>query len=134
LEVLRAPAAASATADGALYSLTRWDVRSLDELLAHLGSTIAGLAGFDRFRRVYDAFALTRPLGISPGALIRATTNEPTADTVRELDAALRARYAAADWRTVLQPINDALRGRQRDALVAYVLHRMRADPASRHI
>jgi hypothetical protein len=46
----------------------------------------------------------------------------------------LRARYAAADWRSVVQPINDQMRVLQRDALVAHVLHQMRADPSSEHI
>lgn len=133
LEVLRAPAVA-AQPDGALYALTRWDRRSLQDLLAHFGVAAADLAHFARFRQVYDAMALATTMGISTTALLAATTNEPVADTARALDAALRARYADADWRTVVQPINDALRGLQRDALVAYILHRMRADPASAHI
>ena len=32
------------------------------------------------------------------------------------------------------QPINDAMRSLQRDALVAYILHQMRSNPASSHI
>src|SRR5204863_2831640 len=44
------------------------------------------------------------------------------------------ARYDPASWRDVVQPINDAMRGLQRDALVAYILHQMRSNPASVHI
>src|SRR5262249_40467248 len=55
----------------------------------------------------------------------------PTGDTVRDLQAALRARYDAASWRDVVRPINDELRGLQRDALVAYMLHQMRSHPES---
>jgi hypothetical protein len=134
VNVLSDTTAATAGTDGPLYTLTRWDRRSLDDLLAHFGGDVAGLAHFEQFRRVYDAFALARKMGIPTGALIRATTNEPTGDTVRELQAALRARYEAADWRAVVQPINDEMRALQRDALVAYVLHRMRAAPATAHI
>ena len=88
----------------------------------------------DTFRRVSDAYVWVTTLGISASALIAATTNEPTADNVRDLQAALRARYAESDWLNVIKPINDELRGLQRDALVAYILHQMRANPASAHI
>ena len=74
LTILRDPQAASA--DGRLFTLTRWDKASLDSLLAHFGISIAGLADFDLFRRVYDAFELIQEMGISAGALIKATTNE----------------------------------------------------------
>lgn len=133
LSALRDPVLAGA-ADGPLYPLTRWERRSLNDLLAHFGGDLASLGHFDRFVRVYDALALARLMGISAGPLLRATTNEPTAATVRDLDAALRARFDAAEWRTVVQPINDVLRGLQRDALVACILHRMRGDAATRHI
>ncbi|HEY0377591.1 MAG TPA: neuraminidase-like domain-containing protein [Pyrinomonadaceae bacterium] len=134
ITVLTDPSAAASTPDGPLYSLTRWDKKSLDDLLAHFGGDVPGLVHFDQFRRAYDAFALARKMGINAGALIRATTNEPAGDTVRELQAALRARYEPADWRNVVQTINDEMRALQRDALVAYVLHRMRAAPATEHI
>jgi hypothetical protein len=134
LTVLEDPAAATQTVDSLLFSLTRWDKASLDDLLAHFGGNLAGLAGFGLFRRVYDAFALIQTMGISAQALIRATTNEPDGNTVRDTQAALRARYDAADWRTVVQPINDEMRGLQRDALVAYILHQMRSKTATEHI
>jgi len=73
-------------------------------------------------------------MGVGAGALIAATTNDPGPDTVRALQAALRARYDPDDWREVVQPINDALRGLRRDALVTYVLHHMRSRPATAHI
>jgi len=45
------------------------------------------------FCRVYDAFVLAGQMSISTQALIQVTTNEPTGDTVRSLQAALRAQY-----------------------------------------
>jgi hypothetical protein len=134
LSVLQDPATATATTDSALYALTRWDRVSLNELLAHLGGNVAGLAHFDQFRRVYDAFALIQTMGIAASALIKATTNAPGGSIVRNFQGALHARYDAADWRDVVQPINDALRGHQRDALVAYILHQMHTNPVTAHI
>jgi hypothetical protein len=134
LAVLRDPANATEKPDSLLFAITRWNRDSLNELLEWFGGKVVGLGSFGLFRRVYDAMALTRQLGIPGQALTQTTTNEPTANTVRALQAALRARYDAADWREVIRPINDEMRSMQRDALVAYILHRMRLNPASAHI
>ena len=49
--------------------------------------------------------------------------------------AICRPRCAPAttprDWPTSLKPINDEMRGLQRDALVAYILHQMRVEPGN---
>ncbi len=140
LTALKDPTTATRNSDSLLFTITRWNQTSLNDVLAHFSSNIAGLGHFDLFRRVYDAFALIQKMGISAKALIQATTkiqattNNPTSNTVRDLQAALRARYDAADWRDVVRPINDEMRSLQRDALVAYILHRMRSNPASAHI
>src|SRR5262249_33323558 len=99
LNILKDPVAATAKADGSFFTLIRSDRTSLDDLLSHFCWKVADLRHFARFRRVYDAFAMIRRMGTSAGALIEATTNEPAGDTVRDFQAALRARYAAADWR-----------------------------------
>lgn len=134
LRALQDPATATAKADSALFALTHWDRGSLHDLLAHFGSSVADLSHFDEFRRVHDAFALIQTTGGAASTLIKATTNAPDGGVVRDFQAALRARYDAADWWAVVQPINDALRGLQRDALVAYILHHMRSNPATAHI
>ena len=134
LTALKDPTTATQNTDSLLFTITRWNQTSLNDVLAQFNANIAGLGHFDLFRRVYDAFTLIQKMGISASALIQATTNEPTGDTVRDLQAALRARYDAADWRDVVRPINDEMRSLQRDALVAYILHQMRSHPASAHI
>lgn len=125
LDVLQDPAATLPNGDARLLTVTGWQGESLDALLARFGKTRADLASIAVFRRVANAFQHVAALGIPATALIAAATNEPTATTVRNLQSALRARYAEADWRAVAKPINDALRGRQRDALVAYILLKM---------
>ena len=134
LTALKDPTTATQNPDSLLFTITRWNPASLDDVLAQFSGNIAGLGHFDLFSRVYDAFALIQKMGISAKALIQATTNEPTGNRVRDLQAALRARYDAADWRDVVRPINDEMRGLQRDALVAYILHQMRSHPESAHI
>jgi len=134
LAVLKDPTTAMQNTDSLLFTITRWNQTSLNEVLVQFSSNIAGLGHFDLFRRVYDAFALIEKMGILAKALIQATTNDPTSNMVRDLQAALRARYDAADWRDVVRPINDEMRSLQRDALVAYILHKMRSNPDSEHI
>jgi hypothetical protein len=134
LTVLEDSTTATQNTDSLLFTITRWNQTSLNDVLGQFGGNVAGLRHFDLFRRIYDVFALVQKMGIAAKGLINATTNEPTADTVHALQAALRARYAAADWRDVVRPINDEMRGLQRDALVAYILHQMRSHVESAHV
>lgn len=135
LTVLRDPAALTPAGESVLLTLTRWEPGSLDALLARFGhADRSALRDLETFARVYNAYTWVKQLGIPATALITAATNEPTAATVRDLQAALRARHAPADWLALLQPINDQLRELRRDALVAYVLRELRNDPNSAHI
>lgn len=134
LAVLKDPVAATENNDSLLFTLTRWNKVSLTDLLTHFGGNIANLSHFNLFLRMHEAFALLEPMGISAKALLRATTNAPAGGTVRELQSALSARYDAATWRDAVKPINDEMRGLQRDALVTHILHRMRTHPDSAHI
>src|SRR6266699_1004056 len=97
LTVLKDPTTATQNTDSLLFTITRWNHTPLHDVIAQFGGNIAGLGHFDLFRRINNAFALVQKMGISAKALIQATTNEPTGDTVRDLQAALRARYAADD-------------------------------------
>jgi peptidoglycan hydrolase-like protein with peptidoglycan-binding domain len=117
-----------------LFSLTRWETNSLDALLTHFGKVIGDLSQIEVFDRIYSAYQIVKQIGIPAIALIQATTNEPTGITVRNFQSALRARYDESTWLQVLKPINDEMRGLQRDALVAYILHQMRSNPATAHI
>lgn len=138
--VIQSLTAATSQPERLLFSLTRWESDSLDALLTQFGKVKDGkadrsaLKDLATFSRVYTANLVMKKLGIPASALIKATINEPNATTVRDLQAALRARYAESDWLNVLKPINDEMRALQRDALVAYILHQMRANPDTAHI
>jgi len=67
---------------------------------------------------VYDAFALIQQMGISASALIQATTNEPTSATERDFQDRPAFSLRSRGLEKLVQPINDELRGLQRDALV----------------
>ena len=120
--------------DSILFIITRWNIISFNDLLAYLGKQPSDLADFGLFMRVYDAFKIIQQTGISARSLIQATTNDPAGDTVRKMQAALRALYDPDSWRSLVKPINDEMRSLQRDALVAYILHQMSLHPESSYI
>jgi hypothetical protein len=134
LSVLQDPTTTLPNGDSLLLTLTGWESGSLDALLTRFGKSRTDLTHLDTFRRVYDAYTCVTTFGIAASALLVAAINEPKADTVHDLQAALRARYAEADWLKVLKPINDEMRGLQRDALVAYVLQKLGKNTDTNHI
>jgi hypothetical protein len=124
LAILQNPAGALPDGRPALQTLTGWSRESLDALLQSFFGNVqlVTLSSIGNFRRIYDAFSIVRTCRISPGALIAATTNAPSATTVVALQSTLRALYAEPDWVALIRPINDTMRIHQRDALVAYIL------------
>ena len=157
LEVLRAPTARDEQGILLLERVAGWREADLTALLDHFGLALSDLGHLRHLVRLHGVFEVVRKMGIGGSTLISMTTNEPDADSLRDLQAALRARYddtpapranlsadeetpargllpASRDWLRLIQPINDELRGLQRDALVAHVLHEMARKPATRHI
>ncbi len=123
-----------------VYALIRWESSSLDSLLVRFGKVKDGNADRDALTdlttlcRVHDAFESVNKLAVPAAVLIKAATNEPAPASVRDFQAALRARYDEKDWLEVLRPINDEMRSLQRNALVAYILHQMSLKTESEHI
>jgi hypothetical protein len=82
-------------------------------------------------RRLWDALQVLEIFGVAGDALINATeiiSTTKTSDERFAIAGALRntvkARYEPENWQRVAQPIFDKLRQRQRDALVAHIMHR----------
>jgi hypothetical protein len=134
VSLLEAPAATLPSGESALPVLLGWDAGSLGTLLTRFGLTLADLGNIDALRRVHDAYALVRTSGIPAVALIAATINDPPAAALQGLEAAVRARYDRDGLLDVIKEVHDELRDVRRDALVAYVLHGLAANPATSHI
>jgi Neuraminidase-like domain len=140
LTLLKAPDAAAqpelgqGSESSLLFRLTRWEERSRTTILTHFGMVVGDLTDPQKFRRIFNAYEPLKALGISASTSIDAANNKPSAITVRNLQSSLRARYSESDWLNVLKPINDEMRGLQRDALVAYILHQMRQNVDTQHI
>ena len=134
LSALQKPDTLLADGRSLLLSLTGWETASRDAFLARFGLAVAGLARVESFSRVHAACRMAKKVGIPAAALLAAVTNEPAASTVQALQAALRARHDESGWRAIIRPINDELRGLQRDALVAFILRRIGESATTRHI
>jgi hypothetical protein len=117
-----------------LLKVTGWDESSYDDLLERFDWHQAPLSDLNKFRRMNEAFEVVNKFGVPAAPLLNWTTNQPVADTVRDIQNSLRAKYDESVWLTALQPINDQLRSCQRDALVSYILHVMQKDNATKNI
>ncbi|HEV2647203.1 MAG TPA: neuraminidase-like domain-containing protein [Acidobacteriaceae bacterium] len=133
LNVLQDPIAVLSTnAQGALLSLTGWSLPALNALLERFfgDTSLAPLANIRNFARVFDAVSLVNACRVPAVTLLAAVSNAPSPTAIGALQSALRASYSPADWSGVVQPINDDMRRRQRDALVAWILQGIvAADP-----
>jgi len=67
--------------------------------------------------------------GISGAALVGLASVPATAGTASSARGTLQSQYAQSDWFGAIQPVEDTLRGKRRDALVAYLLGPGTADP-----
>jgi hypothetical protein len=80
-------------------------------------------------RRLWDALQVVERFGVSPSSiagwtkiLSRAATGSERFAIARGVKEAIKARFEPAAWQALARPVFDALRQRQRDALVAYII------------
>jgi hypothetical protein len=124
IDVISAPTAQDARTR--LASMTGWDATDVEFLAGATGLALPDVS----FRaaagpaRLLAAFALARRLGIAVVRLHTWAHTAPDAAQAREIVQTVKARYGDEEWIAAAKPLNDALRERQRNALVAYVLTR----------
>lgn len=98
-----------------------------DELLV----SCPAFAQVKQISRLWDVLRAAEQLGVSLDAIVNSTEIIDTTKTQAErfaiatnLRKIVKARYETENWRRIAQPIFDKLRQRQRDALVAWIMHR----------
>jgi Tc toxin complex TcA C-terminal TcB-binding domain/Neuraminidase-like domain len=114
-----------------LAQATGWDPQIIAELTGANGFNL-GAADFKnevRLLHLQECARLIKRLGVSAQQLFTwASLNADFAALQRgaqDIKKTVQAKYDEATWLTVAKPLNDKLRERQRDALVAYLLPRM---------
>ncbi|HZD00263.1 MAG TPA: neuraminidase-like domain-containing protein [Actinomycetes bacterium] len=133
------PASALNDILSALATLTTWKVADLQALHAGLqlqhgaSSDYARAETYLRLRRCFQAIKrlgvdATQPLS---WALRDDDTNDRQLMTAQQVRQAAKARYDSNAWLTVATPLQDDLREKKRDALVAWLVeHAQRTEPA----
>lgn len=115
-----------------LSRLSGWNETLLKDLGARFGFTLAGLQKPASHRKLRDAVELLQQrLGVdvaTAAKFIPAKLDAAGSDLIR---GALKARYDDLIWLTVLKAIQNDLRNKKRDALVAYLLGTNRAFKSS---
>ncbi len=107
----------------ALIEATGWDEAELTHLTGSSGFNLTD-AEFKNEQwalRLQACMKLSRRLGISTAKLFVWARNQPEASQATDVVQTVKAKYGDEQWLTVGKPLNDALRDRQREALVAYV-------------
>ena len=117
--------------------LTRRDFETVRQTAISLGFKddldliAAGFSQEKGIRRLWDALQTVDALAVTVGAVTGATaiisptkTAEERFAIAADLRNTVKARYEPENWQRIAQPIFDKLRQRQRDALVAHIMHR----------
>jgi hypothetical protein len=105
-----------------LANLTGLDSVALTAIATAYGLSTTDYADPATIDRLIIAAGFLRRLGIDLTTAQTLVQPVLTAAETMVMRQALKARYAEADWWGVLQTVQDALRLRKRDALVAYLL------------
>jgi peptidoglycan hydrolase-like protein with peptidoglycan-binding domain len=110
-----------------LSSLYGWDSGQLKDLMDLLNVTLEPAAKSDLrdvnvLVQLYKCFATMSLLGTSAADCVRWSHPSLTPEDSVKIKQTLKARYSDDDWLVVTQPLQDSLRERKRDALVAYLL------------
>ncbi|MCG3209849.1 MAG: hypothetical protein FOGNACKC_03476 [Anaerolineae bacterium] len=107
-----------------LAAATGWPATVIDEALAACELDAAALIDERPATRLERVIELSRTTGAPPAKLKAWASQPPSAQQAQEIVNTVKARYDDSAWLDVAARLNDALRERQRDALVAYVLTR----------
>ncbi|MGE3287479.1 MAG: neuraminidase-like domain-containing protein [Pseudonocardia sp.] len=121
--ILARPDRTTPQGTGQLAELMGWVSADLDDVLAHHGYALAELGSLAALDTVTRTLALVAATQQRAEDLRRWVTTAPSPELVRVIRTSLRARLSDDAWRETMTSVNDQLRNRRRDALVAYVLH-----------
>ncbi len=124
-DLVLAPGATIAAVTALLARLTGLDATVLADLDTHFGFSTPNLDKYrlpETYGTLREAATLVRALGVDV-ATAKTLAKPRLGDAeVASLRRALKARYTESDWLGVLGGIQDGLRTKKRDALVAFLL------------
>jgi hypothetical protein len=111
-----------------LFRISYWEVSEIESLMAMLQVTYDPLVIADNDCRnaamvlqFADILASCKLIGINPQLVLQALTPDVSMDAARNIRMAAKARYSDDEWAKVAKPLQDVLRERQRQSLVAFI-------------
>ncbi len=114
-----------------LTQATGWDAPVIEALVGAGGFTLSA-ADFKKeiaLLRLQNAMRLIKRLGVLAEQLFAWAKLDADfvqlSEIAQDLKKTVHAKYDEETWLTIAKPLNDTLRERQRDALVAYLLPRL---------
>jgi hypothetical protein len=129
VQLLTRPDATTPQGRSVLAGAMGWSETDQAAALTRVGLTVADLAWLASLRRVATVLDLAATTLQPVADLITWSVPGPDAALVDDVKAKLKARMDAAAWRESVQSVNDALRNKRRDALVATILKHQPPDP-----
>ncbi|PHN01148.1 neuraminidase-like domain-containing protein [Flavilitoribacter nigricans] len=135
--ILKNASALNEEGEARLFQLLQWDSELFNDLLTHFTeiNNVSNLTNnLPGINRVAEALSIIQGLGASVKELLSWATVQPDNEIATALQQFVRSKYDADSWLDVIQPINDKMSGRQRDALVSYVLKELGKNVSTNHI
>lgn len=118
---------------GKVYSLIARLTRRDEATVKACAEALVAAPGFESEKpllRLWEALQAIERFGVPVASLLGwtriaspAAAPEQRFEIARDLKEAIKARFEPETWQRVAQPIFDKLRQRQRDALVAHIMH-----------
>ncbi len=105
-------------------TLTRRKKATVEAVSAELRMTDpAHFTDLDRLTRLWQALQVVERFGLPMATVKKWLTPTPDATIAAAVRNAVKARYEPETWQRIAKAIFDPLRQKQRDALVAYIIH-----------
>lgn len=106
---------------------TGWNGELVEQLVGPAGFDLplTAFTNEEWLLRLQTAVAAVRRLGVAPSMLFAWSSSEASASLAQDVKRSLKASVDPSTWLVVAKAVNDPLRERQRDALVAYLLPRL---------
>lgn len=129
VQMLENPSALNAQGKSILLSLNYWNQTDLDAVLTQFGLNLSDLSLLSNLQKVMAAMNLVITINYPAASVISWSTPSPTTALIKEIKDAIKAVTNDAAYLETMQTVSDALRNKQRDALVSYVLYHRKPSP-----
>jgi peptidoglycan hydrolase-like protein with peptidoglycan-binding domain len=107
-----------------IAAVTRRKPSVVEEVATELQFTEPGqFAAVKNMARLWQALQVVERFGVRMASLKKWLTPRPNAAVAQDIRHTIKARYEPETWQRIAKSIFDPLRQRQRDALVAHIMH-----------